>query len=92
VDVAVEKFFAQIRPIVMRFAFDERLRGGAKAHESFDGILAEHALVLEEVRDLLREDTWQSRIDAQLKLKQEIDHVRALGSIAQKEEKDAHEA
>lgn len=63
------------------FAFEERLVGAAKAHESFAGILAEHAAALEEIRDMLREDTWDSRIDAALRIEEEISYVRELGGV-----------
>lgn len=76
------------------FAFEERLAGAAKAHESFDGILAEHALALEEARDELRKYAaaamhWHGVPRAMEMLDEQIQYVRALGSVAAKEESDA---
>jgi hypothetical protein len=92
VDVAVQTLFAQIRPTVVMWAGEQRLEGGLKAHDSFDGILAEHALALEEARDMLREALAQGSfvaIGAAIALLDEqITHIRALGSVAQKEETD----
>jgi hypothetical protein len=96
VDVAVQTLFAQIRPIVVMWAGEQRIEGSVKAHDSFDGILAEHALALEEARDMLREalvgtaGMWQVPIRrAEQQLTEQITYVRSLGSVAQKEETDA---
>jgi hypothetical protein len=77
---------------LIEFSKEERLVGAACAHDSFDGILAEHALALEEARDMLREALAQGSfvaIGAAIALLDEqITHIRALGSVAQKEETD----
>jgi len=79
------------------FAFEERLVGAAKAHETFDGILTEHALALEEARDELREvrrttilpALVQSHIDHAIRIVDEqTRYVRALGSVANSEEEE----
>ena len=80
---------------LVRFSEQERLFGAAKAHESFDGILAEHALALEEVRDELGEKLgaalrWPGVRDALRQLEEQITYVRALGGVAAtKEDEDA---
>jgi hypothetical protein len=79
---------------LIEFSKEERLVGAACAHDSFDGILAEHALALEEIRDLIREGlrfdyqrfARPKSFDALEKLEEQITYVRALGSVAQKEE------
>lgn len=77
------------------FAFEERLAGAAKAHETFDGILAEHALALEEARDMLREvrrltifpADKQGEMDRAIHmLDEQLTYVRALGAVSQRQE------
>jgi len=81
----------------VRFSEQERLFGAAKAHDTFDGILAEHALALEEARDMLREGLKQlpitrglvgrTMVDAAVvALDDQITYVRALGGVAATEE------
>lgn len=101
VDAAVQTLFAQLRLVVYLWAGEQRIEGSLQAHDSFDGILAEHALALEEiceemrliVRALLHGDSLaEGRVGAALqRFEHEITYVRSLGSVAQhQEEKDAH--
>lgn len=87
------------------FAYEQRLVGAIQDHATFDGILAEHALALEEVRtdlavaldamrpfDLPRKQRAWRALDL---LDDQIKYVRALGSVAAPQdmegEPDAHE-
>lgn len=76
---------------LIEFSKEERLVGAAKAHESFTGILAEHALALEEARDLISKAmadstiavaTYEAISDARRLLDEQITYVKALGSVA----------
>jgi hypothetical protein len=70
---------------LVRFSEEERLFGAAKAYESFDGILTEHAGALEEIVHVLREGRVSNAIGM---LDQEIVYIRALGSVAATEEEE----
>jgi hypothetical protein len=75
------------------FAEEQRLVGAVKAHDSFDGILAEHALALEEARDMLGEGLDTGLFDADEQrttiqratgiIDDQITYVRTLGSVAE---------
>ena len=90
VDAALNTLFAQIRPVVYQWAGEQRIEGALQAHDSFDGVLTEHVLALEEARDKLSEllelslVPWRANIQAAYDLVDEqIRYVRALGSVAQ---------
>ena len=98
VDAALNTLFAQLWPVVYQWAGEQRIEGALQAHDSFDGILSEHVLALEEIRDDLRHHAaaamaWPGAREAIQKLDEQIRYVRALGTIAgpatDQEEKDA---
>lgn len=79
---------AAIRALA-EFGKAERIVGSVIAHATFDGILAEHAASLEEIRDMLGEAylavTGAGRPavrHAQGRIDDEITYIRALGSVS----------
>lgn len=70
-----------------RFAEEQRIIGAIRAYESFDGLLTEHLLALEEVRAALRlvaaaAMDWPGVSDAMRLLDREISHIRALAGAS----------
>jgi hypothetical protein len=90
VDAAVATLFAQLRPLLILWGGEQRVEGSLAAHDSFDGILTEHALALEEARDVLSEGLATGDFDpvhrALAIVAEQITYVRALGSVAEKQE------
>jgi hypothetical protein len=87
---------AAIRALA-EFGKAERVVGSIIAHATFDGVLAEHALALEDARDMLSEALRGHTMSAQnaglvgealVVVREQIEYIRALGSVAQKEEDD----
>jgi hypothetical protein len=73
------------------FVFEQRLVGAGMHAASFDGILAEHALALEEARDLISKAmadstiplaTYEAISNARRMLDEQITYLRSLGAVA----------
>lgn len=96
----LESIHHAAKAALTEFAAEQRLVGSVMAHESFDGILAEHALALEEARDNLRDGLAlmpitrglhvRSMVDEALRvLDEQIRYLRALGSVAEPNQEES---